>query len=195
MRRSAKVIPWLVGAAAVVVAGVFFQAHLETHEDKKVEKTFAAPSLDSDIRLTNMDYTEVQEGRPMWRLTAHEAKYYEGEQKTLLTQVALTLFMDDHQEMHLVSDHGLLHTGRKDIELWGNVTARVPQGYEVHSDKVYYDHAAQRIGSRSPVRLVGPQVDLQGLQWHYDVVSSTVFVEGDVRAVVRGFFGARTGGS
>ncbi|ROQ91015.1 LPS export ABC transporter periplasmic protein LptC [Desulfosoma caldarium] len=188
MKKSAKVGAWLFVIAAMVAAVVFVQTLFESHEDEKVEKAFAVPSVDSDIRLTNMDYTEMQEGRPMWRIRAQEAKYYEGEQKTLLTQVALTLFMDDHQEMFLVSEHGLLHTGRKDIELWGNVTARVPQGYEVQCDKVYYDHAAQRIESHSPVRLMGPQVDLHGLQWYYDVASSRVRVEGDVRAVVRGLF-------
>ncbi|MEJ5366160.1 MAG: LPS export ABC transporter periplasmic protein LptC [Desulfosoma sp.] len=191
MKGTGKVVPWLLVAAAVVVAVLFSHAFLKMKKDRAAQEASSAPSVDSDIRLTDMDYTEVQEGKPMWRIKAHEAKYYEGEQKTLLTQVDLTLFMESDREVRLASDHGLLHTGRKDIELWGRVTARVPQGYEVQTDKVYYDHEAQKIRSQSPVRLAGPQVDLQGNQWQYDLATSTVLVEGEVRALVRGLFSVR----
>ncbi len=193
MKGSGKVVPWLFLAAALGVGVVFSHAFLKTKKEKVADGAPSALAVDSDIRLTDMDYTEVQEGRPMWRIKAHEAKYYEGEQKTLLTQVNLTLFMERDQEVHLSSDYGLLHTGRKDIELWGRVTARVPQGYEVQADKVYYEHEAQKIRSESPVRLRGPQVDLQGNQWHYDLSTSAVFVEGEVRALVRGLFSMRMG--
>ncbi|MEJ5349632.1 MAG: LPS export ABC transporter periplasmic protein LptC [Desulfosoma sp.] len=195
MKKSAKVIPWLFMAMAVVLTVFVFQAFFTAPKEKKTEQAPVASTVDADIRLTDMDYTEVQEGKPKWRLKAQEAKYYEGEQKTLLTGVTFTLFLEDQREVLLVSDHGLLYAGRKDIELWGNVTARVPQGYEVHCDKVLYQHGAQNIESRSPVRLTGPQLDLEGRQWHYDLASSTVLVEGNVKALVRGFFGASTGGS
>lgn len=193
MKGSGRVIPWLLVAAAVGVVAVFSHAFLKTQKDRAADGMSSAPAVDSDIRLTDMDYTEVQEGKPLWRIKAHEAKYYEGEQKTLLTQVDLTLFMETDREVHLNSDYGLLHTGRKDIELWGRVSARVPQGYEVHADKVYYDHEAQKIRSQSPVRLTGPQVDLQGNQWHYDLTTSKAFVEGEVRAMVRGLLSVRMG--
>lgn len=188
MKGSGRMIPWLLFAAALGVGVVFSHAFLKTKKEKVADGASSAPAVDSDIRLTDMNYTEVQEGRPMWRIKAHEAKYYEGEQKTLLTHVDLTLFRERDQEVHLESDYGLLHTGRKDIELWGRVTARVPQGYEVQADKVYYEHEAQKIHSQSPVRLTGPQVDLQGNQWQYDLTTSMVFVEGEVRALVRGIF-------
>lgn len=195
MTRSGKVVCWLLLVVAVGVAAVFSHAVLKTKREKSAEGNSALASVDSDIRLTDMDYTEVQQGKPLWRIKAHEAKYYEGEQKTLLTQVDLTLFLEGDREVHLVSDHGLLHTGRKDIELWGRVTARAPEGYEVQTDKVYYEHNSQQIRSLSPVRFVGPQVDLQGRQWHYDLSTSIVYVEGGVRAQVRGSFWNRTGGS
>uniref|UniRef100_A0A832A5N0 LPS export ABC transporter periplasmic protein LptC n=1 Tax=Desulfacinum infernum TaxID=35837 RepID=A0A832A5N0_9BACT len=193
MKGPGKVVPWLLVAAAVGVAALFSHAFLKTKKDRAADGVLSAPAVDSDIRLTDMDYTEVREGKPIWRIKAHEAKYYEGEQKTLLSRVDLTLFMESDREVHLASDYGLLHTGRKDIELWGRVTARVPQGYEVETDKVYYDHGAQKIRSQAPVRLMGPQVDLQGNQWQYDLATSTVFVEGEVRALVRGLFSVRNG--
>lgn len=193
MKRTGKVVPWLLVAAAVGVGVLFSHAFLKTKKDRPAEEAPSATSVDSTIRLTDMDYTEVQEGKPMWRIKAHEAKYYEGEQRTLLTRVDFTLFMESDREVHLASDYGLLHTGRKDIELWGRVTARVPQGYEVEADKLYYDHEAQKIRSQSPVHLTGPQVDLHGNQWQYDLATSTVFVEGDVRALVHGLFTARNG--
>ncbi len=193
MKGTGKVVPWLLVTAAVGVTAIFSYAFMKAHKEKTSAGIVPPTSVDSDIRLTDMDYTEIQEGKPMWRIKAHEAKYYEGEQKTLLSQVDLTLFMENEREVRLVSDHGLLHTGRKDIELWGRVTARVPQGYEVQTDKVYYEHEAQKIRSPSPVRLTGPQVDLQGNQWHYDLATSTVSVEGEVRAFVRGLSLVGTG--
>ena len=195
MRGGGRLIFWAVLAGAVVVLGVFSHAFLKAQKAKTKEDAPAAASVDSDIRLTDMDYTEVQEGKPLWRIKAKEAKYYEKEQKTLLSGVTLTLFMENNQEVHLAGDYGLFHTGRKDVELWGHVTARAPQGYELQTDRVLYEHSAQTIRSQSPVRFLGPQVDVAGTEGRYDLTTATISVEGEVRALVRGFLWKTTGGS
>ncbi|SMC26629.1 LPS export ABC transporter protein LptC [Desulfacinum hydrothermale DSM 13146] len=176
---------WLLVAAAAVLAGVFIYAaaHKSGSDAQKEQPAPVVP--DSEMRLTQMEYTEVQEGRQVWRLKAREAKYFQESQKTHLQDVHVEIYLEDGRTVVLESREGMLYAGTKDIELWGHVKAQVPQGYVVLTERARYRHADRQIVSETPVRVVGPLVQLQGSRWRYDAPAQRAFVDGRVRAVVK----------
>ncbi|SPJ15991.1 conserved exported hypothetical protein [Syntrophobacter sp. SbD2] len=53
----------------------------------------ACPS-DAEMKLTDMEFTEMQEGKRFWTLCASEAKYFQDQQQTLLQKVHLILYLE-----------------------------------------------------------------------------------------------------
>lgn len=137
---------------------------------------------EAEMKLTDMEYTEMQDGKKSWTLKALEAKYFQSDQKTGLSSVRLTFYLEGGDEIRLESREGTLHAGTKDIELWGMVQAVLPRGYLLSTEKALYDHARRVIFSNTMVQLTGPDVTLQGNRWEYRIPDHRAILEGGVRA-------------
>ena len=137
---------------------------------------------EAEMKLTEMEYIEMQEGRRLWSLKASEATYLQAEQKTVLKSVHLTFFLEDGGEAYLESRDGALFTESKDIELWNDVRASFPRGYELLTQRAYYEHRNRLVRSAEAIRVKGPELDLAGSRWEYRIPERRGMVEGDVRA-------------
>lgn len=142
----------------------------------------AGEPSEAAMKLTDMEYIEMQEGRRLWSLRASEATYHQAEQKTLLKAVHLTFFMEDGGEAYLESREGALFAESRDIELWNDVRASFPRGYELLTERAYYEHGQRLIRSGEPIRVTGPELDLTGSRWEYRIPEHRGLVEGNVRA-------------
>jgi LPS export ABC transporter protein LptC len=180
-RRFAQgaVLVIVLGLSAVLAAGIW-KGRIQ---NEKQAATAAKPS-DAEMKLTDMDYTEMEGGNRIWTLNSSEAKYYQKQQKSLLTNVRLTFFLKDGEEVVLKSGEGVLYAGTKNIELWDNVHADLPRGYQLVTDRVFYDHQSRTVSSETPVHLVGPEVQLDGVKWKYIIPEYRAIVEGGVQATV-----------
>lgn len=138
--------------------------------------------VEAEMKLTDMEYTEMREGRKFWTLKALDAKYFQGDQKTGLSSVRLTFYLEGGEEIRLESREGTLHTGTKNIELWGTVQVLLPRGYLLTTEKASYEHARQVIFSDTMVRFTGPDVTVQGNRWEYRIPEHRGVLEGGVRA-------------
>ena len=111
------VVMIIVALSLVLVAGIWKGKSRPVQQDAQQ----ACPP-DAEMKLTDMEFTEMQEGKRFWTLCASEAKYFQDQQKTLLQKVHLTLYLEKTgEEIHLDSREGVLHAGSKDIELRGNI--------------------------------------------------------------------------
>jgi LPS export ABC transporter protein LptC len=144
----------------------------------------AGNAFEADMKLMDMEYTEMERGQKLWTINASEAKFFEKEQKTLLSAVHLTFYSRDNNELHLESDEGILYAGAKDIELWGNVHATTPQGYTLVTERAFYNHAEKTVSSETPVHIAGPDLTLTGGQWRYLISEQRAFIEGHVEATL-----------
>lgn len=143
----------------------------------------------SEMKLTDMEYTEVREGRRLWKLNASEARYDSESQKTLLSNVHLILYTKEGEPIVLESREGLLHAGTKDIDLWGDVKARLARGdrsYELVTESAHYRHGDGVIHSEAFTRVTGPDMTLQGNRWTYFLAAEQAVMEGSVQAVFTG---------
>jgi len=169
----------VLGTGGLLVHAVWKGAALKERRSEGVSEP-----VEAEMKLTDMEYIEMQEGRRLWSLRASEATYHQAEQKTLLKSVHLTFFMDDGGEARLESRDGVIFAETRDIELWNDVRASFPRGYELSTERAYYEHGRRVVRSEESIRVKGPELDLTGSRWEYRIPERRGLVEGDVRARV-----------
>lgn len=178
-RKVVRVLLLLIvlGASGILVFAVWKGM---VQKDRQLEQ--ASEPTEAEMKLTDMEYVEMQEGRRLWALKASEAIYQQEDQKTVLKSVHLTFFLEDGGEAYLESKDGVLYAGTKNIELWNEVRATFPRGYTLLSDRAYYEHQKSLVISEAPIQVTGPEFILTGQRWEFRIPERKGLVEGDVRA-------------
>ncbi len=174
LRKFAQIIILLiVGGLVLVLAGGLLKG-------KSVKKSMEAPqpeSAQSEMKLTDIEFTEMEKGKQFWTLRASEAIYFHDRQITKLKSVHLTFHLEnDEGEVILESNEGVLHAGTKNIELRNNVRATLPRGYVLLTDSADYDHLRRKVSSESSIRVFGPGGEVNGNKWDYEIGSRTAFL-------------------
>jgi LPS export ABC transporter protein LptC len=172
------VIMIIVALSLVLVAGIWKGKSRPVQQDAQQ----ACPA-DAEMKLTDMEFTEMQEGKRFWTLCASEAKYFQDQQKTLLQKVHLTLYLEKTgEEISLDSREGVLHAGSKDIELRGNIHVTLPREYVLTTETAHYTHSSRIVESGDPVHISGPGLELDGDTWKYGIADHVAKVNGKVTA-------------
>jgi LPS export ABC transporter protein LptC len=151
---------------------------------KELQTAQTADKSEAEMTLKDMEYTELEEGRRLWTVKAAEAKYFQEGQKSLLSLVRVTFFLETGEEVHLESQEGALYAGTKNIELWDAVHAALPRGYQLVTDRAFYDHQKKAISSETPIQLAGPDVQLEGKTWEYRIPENKAVLEGGVQGAL-----------
>ena len=135
------VIMIIVALSLVLVAGIWKGKSRPVQQDAQQ----ACPA-DAEMKLTDMEFTEMQEGKRFWTLCASEAKYFQDQQQTLLQKVHLILYLEKTgEEILMDSREGVLHAGSKDIDLRGDIHVMLPRDYvSNHADGTL--HSQQQNG-------------------------------------------------
>lgn len=180
-RRLAQVVVLAValGLSAVLIAGMW-RGKLQ----KERQTVAVAEPSESEMKLTDIEFTEIQDGRRFWTLGAAEARYFQDQQKTMLKAVRLTFYLEEGGEIVLESQEGVLNAGTKNIELWNRVRATLPYGYEISTDRAYYEHTSKELYGDRPIQLAGPELQVTGNRWRCKIPEHEVSVEGDVKTKV-----------
>ena len=124
-RRIVQVLVALVivGLSIALAAGIWGGKPQKVKEDAPKETGTPNP----EMKLTDMEFTEMQQGKKFWTLCASEAKYFQDEQRTALKTVHLTFHMEKDQDIQVESKQGTMYAGTKDIELRDSVRATLPE--------------------------------------------------------------------
>ncbi|MGA3114233.1 MAG: LPS export ABC transporter periplasmic protein LptC [Syntrophobacteraceae bacterium] len=172
------VILVVVALSLILAAGIWKGKSRQMKQDAQQ----VCPA-DAEMKLTDMEFTEMQEGKRYWTLCASEAKYFQDEQKTLLQTVHLTLYLDKTgEEIHLKSRDGVLHAGTKDIDLSGNIRVALPREYVLTTETAHYTNSDRIIKSDDPVHISGPGLELDGNRWKYRIADHVAKIDGKVTA-------------
>jgi LPS export ABC transporter protein LptC len=184
MSMAKRITKLLVLTIALALSTMLLVGVLRGKKQKEQQMVVVNETSDAEMKLTDMEYTEMQKGRRVWTLKAAEAKYFQEDQKTALTNVQLVFFLESGEEIHLESRHGMLYAGSKDIELWNAVHAHFPRGYELSTEKAYYDHEHSLISSQAAILITGPDLRLVGNHWKYLIPERRALLEGKVQATL-----------
>ncbi len=172
------VIMVIVALSLVLAAGIWKGKSRQSQQDAK-----QTCSADAEMKLTDMEFTEMQQGKRFWTLCASEAKYFQDQQKSLLQAVRLTLYLEKTgEEIHLESREGVLHPETKDIDLSGNIRVALPREYVLTTETAHYTNSDRIIKSDDPVHISGPGLELDGKTWKYRIADHVAKVEGQVIA-------------
>lgn len=169
-------LTFALGLAIVLMVGVWKGRSLK--EQQSAGQT--AAKSEAEMTLKDMEYTELQAGKRLWTIWAAEAKYFQEEQKTVLSTVRIAFFLESGDEIQLESREGSLYAKTRNIELWDAVHATLPRGYRLFADRAFYDHQQHTISSESSIRLEGPDVQLEGKRWVYGIAEHKAVLEGGV---------------
>jgi LPS export ABC transporter protein LptC len=172
-------LAFALGLTLVLIFGVW-----KGRSQKELQTVQTTDKSDAEMRLSDMEFTELQEGKRLWTIKAAEAKYFQEQQRTLLAKVRITFFLQNGEEIQLESQEGALYAGTKNIELWDSVHAVLPGGYQLSTERVYYDHQKRTIASEAAVQLAGPDVQLEGRVWEYRIPENKAVVEGGVQGAL-----------
>jgi len=172
------VITIIVALSLILVAGIWKG---KSRPVQQVAQQARPP--DAEMKLTDMEFTEMQEGKRFWTLCASEAKYFQDQQQTLLQKVHLILYLEKTgEEILLDSREGVLHAGSKDIELRGNIHVTLPRDYVLTTETAHYTHSSRIVESGDPVHISGPGLELDGDTWKYKIADHVAKVNGKVTA-------------
>ena len=85
---------------------------------------------DAEMKLTDMEFTEMQEGKRFWTLRASEAKYFQDQQRTLLQAVRLTFYTERRAKRSTSrAVKGCFTPRLRTSSFMGDVRAELPNGY------------------------------------------------------------------
>lgn len=184
MALSRKLARGLVLLIAIGMAGMLVVAVFKGASQKERRSGFEGEPSDAEMKISEMEYVEMQEGRKYYVLKASEARYLQERQQTVLKTVRLTFFMEDGEEAFLNSEEGIFHTSTKNIELLRAVEAILPGGYRLASDRAVYEHDKKVLLSDTPITISGPDLQLRGGHWKFFIPERRGLVDGGVQAEV-----------
>jgi LPS export ABC transporter protein LptC len=184
MAFSRKLARGLVLLVAFGMAGMLVVAVLKGTSQKEQRSKVESEPSDAEMKITEMEYVEMQEGRKFYVLKASEARYLQEQQKTILKTVRLTFFMENGEETFLNSEEGVFYSSTKNIELYRAVEAILPGGYRLASDRAVYEHEKKTLLSDTPITMSGPDIQLKGGPWKFLIPERKGLVDGGVQAKV-----------
>jgi LPS export ABC transporter protein LptC len=183
-RKTAQtlIVLIIVGLSLALAAGIW-RGRSQKGKDAETQQTSAT---DGEMKLTDMEFTEMQQGKRFWTLRASEAKYFQDKQRTALKTVHLTFHLDKGQEILVDSKEGTMYAGTKNIELRDSVKATLPDGYVMTMEKAFYDHTKKLVSADVPIHVSGPGVELEGNTWEYKIPDHVALLSGGVKASLVG---------
>jgi len=167
----------VAGLSLVLAAGIW-----KEKGPKSGDEAPEAPVSGTEMKLTEMEFTEMEQGRRFWTLHAAEAIYLQDKKRTFLKNVHLVFFLENNEEIHLESNEGAFSTATKNIQLFNGVKATLPRGYVVTTQKALYFHAEKKISSDKAIQLRGPGTEVDGNVWEYRISDGVGMAGGGVSA-------------
>jgi LPS export ABC transporter protein LptC len=97
-----------------------------------------------DMRVQNLHLIEQAEAGDEWELLAHEAEFYDAQQKVIVQQLRVQLLAKEEHPVHVIADFGQIDSITGDMTINGNVRLQYLEGYTVATDVLHW-HAASRV--------------------------------------------------
>jgi LPS export ABC transporter protein LptC len=147
------------------------------------ERLLASIKEGANLSLGKIRQTATRDGRTEWRLEADSANYREAENKVDLINLSVIYFLEDHREVYLEADRGILITDTNDIEFIGNVMIR-NEAYQMKTEHLNYEHGRRIITCDQSIRIWGQDGELTAASAKYDLKADKITLMGNVVATV-----------
>ena len=178
-KRTNKIKIFIIAViciACTTIVSVFI--YYRRHPDQVQDLGSSIPA-GADLTIADIHQTSTRDGRKEWSLKAASARYRNAEKRVILTELSMTFYLENQQDLQLTADSGVLQTESKDVEIKGNVVVKSTDA-TLTTEDLRYRHAQRILASRSPVEITGDSYRLTAERMQLDLNANRAIFEGNV---------------
>lgn len=183
LRRAGR---WNLGRLAGVILGVVvvFVAAVATtlvarSRTGPVEPT-NPPADGASLRIKKAE-VEEESGGVRWRLRADEALVFEGERRTALHGISVSV-IERNRSWTIVGEEGDLFETTGNVEIRRNVVLTSSDGFRLETAVLRWQGAERRLWTDAPVRMSSAGAMIDGAAFEVRMEDETTTVSGRVHA-------------
>lgn len=98
-----------------------------------------------EYSAADFDYTSAKGGQRQWKLQAKRAYMYNSERLVLARTVESQIFDEEGKITVITGDRARYYMNKKDLEVFGSVKTRFPDGFTIQSEYVKYYPDQKRV--------------------------------------------------
>jgi LPS export ABC transporter protein LptC len=188
MRRRGLRAAMLV-VVATALAGIAFQVWTSTSATRPDPSHELDVELIPDVaqRIRGFKRVKMEDGRPVWEVSAKEAQYFEKQELIVVVEPRVTFYFDDgEQTASLAGKEGRLQlAGREltNVELRGGVTVLLDD-LRMNTNEASYDRARDLIVAANEVTIRGRSLDVRARGMEVEVEPQRMRLLADVHTVL-----------
>ena len=137
----------------------------------------------SKLHLQDFHRVEVRNGRPVWEVSAKEAKYYAEQAVTHVNDASVVIYRPGNSTIRLSSKSARLYLQGKNIgkmHLEGDIRIVLDNGMTVAAGMAVYDASTAKVRAPGPVTISGKGYEIKGEGLDLNVDSQLVRLEREV---------------
>lgn len=177
----------MIGGVSALLAVLFYLLQPDTTPAPSVRMSGPSAVSQAEVRLGPFSFVQTRDGAPAWKLTARQGRVFEKEQRADMRGVSATIHSARGWTLTLEGDAGVFDLATKNFSL----TREKPMYIQTHdgytlrvSSALTWLNGPGTIVATGPVRLQGPQIEINGQRLTVLVDAQEVTVSGDVQARV-----------
>lgn len=138
-----------------------------------------------DVALTDLHYSNNENGVQRWVLDADRAEYQRQKGVVSIGNIRLKFFESGpFSQVSLVADSGSFDQKNNEIELWGNVVVTTDRNDKLTIDRLHYREATRQLDSDSPLEYRSDQLVLTGKGLDLDLERGYLLIKEDVHTTL-----------
>jgi LPS export ABC transporter protein LptC len=160
---------------------------LETNEKFELAQKVLELVPDAAQRIQDFRRVQVRDGRKEWEIAAREARYFDEEQRVLVREPMVRLYLTDGRVVGIRGDEGVvLLDGRelRSVDLTGAIEVTLAE-YTVRTAAAHYDRGADTIRAPGGVEISGGELDARGTGMEVDVRTQKLRLLDEVQMILR----------
>jgi LPS export ABC transporter protein LptC len=144
-----------------------------------------AQTGEPSMTIGKVHQESVRDGKKEWSLDADTVEYMEEQQKAVFQGPAVTFYLKDGREAHLMAQQGILKTESNDLEVSGHVVIKFDK-YRLETEKLNYEHQRRIIFGTVPVKITGDAFHLAADSVFVELNDRRASFEGNIKGSING---------
>lgn len=179
-------------AAALLIGGVvyhlFVTMRIQHHNQRLLEKIRKEVVPEADQRMQNFRRVQVRDGRKIWEIAAHQARYFEANGELVVEAPEVSFYLNDGEVITLRCGEGRLHMGKDEkaitqMELKNELQIQVGD-FSLRTQEAVYDSEHDTISSPGAVQITSRGLLVEGQGYTVDVADKRLTLNADVRTTL-----------
>jgi len=136
-----------------------------------------------DMRVQNLHLIEQAESGDEWELLAHEAEFYDAQQRIIVHRLRAQLLWKEARPVHVIADSGQIDSSTGNMTVQGNVQLQYLEGYTVETDVLHWHAASRVLQTDAAVQIRSVLVHIVGTGLLGNIEQQRFVLQDDVHAV------------